>query len=349
MRSLEAKEVVLAAIADRQELFPRSLVEAIGWTKIDQDNIEAEVARMTLTFPPVFLPIFEAEGDVFAEHLHPGTRREACAWFRLPHDETEPFLVASRLVYLPRLLARPPLCMRNEVHVVWQAALEMSQRIGATAPPPEARYQALASRLSAEFTAELDPGNGASHVTAAVNAAGWTDESAARRAIEVLLSVYPGDAHVVAAAAMARSADMDESATPLARRVFDAEIRHGFVGAARHFVGQLVSPAAILENMRGILAVSSHEMGVLEPLRTQSVLDLRGSAALRGIARAFRGGSNHPAALTCLRNAAWVAGARAAIDRRLCEELAEQTFSIEGNGLSVAIASLAASVVSRGP
>jgi hypothetical protein len=339
----------LEAIVERQALFPEELVAAQAWAPIDGGSLDETASRLAEVFPPVFLPLFEREGDIVAQHVSPGSSADHSGWFHLPHDEAEPRLIASRLAYLPKRLLRPPFLVVSNLQEVRNAASTMATTLGLEPVPAEALYEPLKTRYSPPFDAQLDPDDGESQVTAVFAKVEWGDEARARDVLEQLFISYPNDTYVLTALAVARASTDGVSAIALAKRVLNTEITHGFGGTARHFVRDLTSSAAILEAMRGIAAASIDDADVLAPIRSQSLTERGGSGALRAVARGLKSRGEHARAVASLRNAAFAAGRWAAIDRSLHEELAEATRLVDDSALAVDLALLAASSVAKGP
>src|SRR4051812_47357902 len=86
-------------------------------------------SRVLRVYAPVFIPVFERDGDVYAVHIKPGQSWELSPWLELPHDAAEPVLVASEMKFLPGGLISPRFWNVLRLDDIWDAILMLAATI----------------------------------------------------------------------------------------------------------------------------------------------------------------------------------------------------------------------------
>jgi hypothetical protein len=337
------REQTLGIIAEIQSRFPPALLAGLWFNAITPTDLDDLLATALSIFSPVFLPLFERDGDLWAVHVRPGVPWEEGAWVMLPHDAAEPQWVASRLSYLPAGLLIPPHTPPRNLDAVWDALAAFSERvpeavrpakklfIGSPGPDPDVRMT-------------VDPHDGAARA-AAFTGQGTDDE--VRTAAEAMLVAMPSDPYVLTTVAFVRAAR--QYANPVAPAV--AALRQEVPLGLRYpgYLFQAGSAPELLEVARTLAVPGLSEADPLSPLRTNTYSDPRTAVVLRHIAQQYRDRGDDLLALNQLRNGAAVAAWSQSLDADWCQALAEQADRVEPGCVAAALAGLAANVIDRGP
>ncbi len=120
------RDTMLANIQSIQSFFPQDLIHKMWLTPVSEENIEELVARYTSTaFPPVFLPIFERDGNLYTIYLTPGRELQQSPWVLLPDDAVEASIIASSFRYLPLSLRCKAVAMQINQERLCQTILNV--------------------------------------------------------------------------------------------------------------------------------------------------------------------------------------------------------------------------------
>jgi hypothetical protein len=96
-----SKEKILHYISEIQQEFPDELLEKLFLEKVTENNFDELLARSLITFPPIYLPIFVRDGDLFGIHLSFENELKDRPWFKLSHDCEYPLYLVSQLKFMP--------------------------------------------------------------------------------------------------------------------------------------------------------------------------------------------------------------------------------------------------------
>ncbi len=338
---MSARHEVVQTIGAIQQMLPADAVASMRLTPVQDPALDELHARLASAFPPIFLPVFERDGDLYAVHIQPHVRWMRGAWLFLPHDETEASLVASRIEFLPGGLV----AQASRVDEVWSAASALTAAIEGA--PPLARETFDRKLNWSEIRAAVDPDDIAALLSVELD--GASSRTAAGDVVRRTLSRAPSDTVALAAEAQRRSALGSEDPAPPALAVLEREVTWGFGHPMAWFVKSANSGPAILESVRS-LAAPLLATTPLAPLEFAPYTEAATANVLAQVSESLASQGQHSLALAQVRNgAAVVAAWGAGIDRAWCERLAEQSERVEPGGLSAALARHAAEVIEQGP
>lgn len=338
-----SREQLLTCIQKIQEFFPNTFIEQICLNPIDSSNLDDLLARSLNVFSPVFLPVFERDGNLYAVHLQPKVSWQESAWVELPHDAAEPNLVATRFQYLPSGLIVPPHLQSSRLEEVWDSLqLFVASLPGAKMPHKEPLLDPYAE--IAFLRSQIDPLDGAAKIANAIRRP--TPREQFPELVEAILQELPDDTLTLAAAAVVRAkTDHADSLTP-ALEVITSEVFLGFKYTNRLIVAE--SAAELLELIRPIAMAGIDDGSPLALLKDTSFKESKTTARLIEVATQFRNLGNEDQALNQLRNGATLAGIYGKLDADWCEALAKQAQRAQPDSLAAALASLAAEVIHLG-
>jgi len=336
---------LLRAIAAIHKVLPMSATARLGLTPVRPDTFDELLARASSVFPPVFLPSYERDGDLYAIHVTPSESWERAPWIFLPHDAAEPVLVASRLTYLPASLLAPPHSIAGRHGEAWDAAEALAAAIPGARPPNRAP---LDQRLPlTSMRAAIDPGDVGARLSVATTSARTRQDAEA--AVEAIVRDVPDDTFALMAEAMLRAIHGASDAATAAIRVLEREVAWAPRHPMRWFIKSAQSGPEVLEMVRTVAA--PHLRGTpLAPLARAVFTKQRTAEVLLNVGHSLAARGDHGVALAQFRNGAAVAGLYGGgLDRAWCERLAEQSERVEPGGLSAALARHAAEVIEQGP
>ncbi|MBZ4420171.1 hypothetical protein [Myxococcus sp. RHSTA-1-4] len=341
-----SSESILRHIEEIQARFPAEVTERMRLERVGAEHLDEMLARASTVFPPVFLPIFERDANLYAVHLVPGRPWRASAWVELPHDAAAPVLVATAVQYLPAALVVPPQAFPNFVAEIWPQVQALAEALaGAVSPDLEPFLQPRAKR--ARLLSGVDPGNGAARSAVELGACGSWEEAAERA--EQVWREAPEDTYRLFAVAMARAKRKQGDATGPAREVLSREVAWGFMHAVKWLIPPSDSGPEVLEALRPLALAGLEDEHPLALLRESSYRQGETAERLREVAEAWRARGDERQALNQLRNGAAVAGAHGSgLTRVWCERLAEQAERVEPGGLSAQLARHAGEVFHLG-
>lgn len=337
------REQVLDQIAEIQALFPSELVQSLRFNAIGPDDLDELLARALTVFSPVFLPLFERNGDLWAVHVRPSVSWQEGIWVMLPHDAAEPLTVASCLRYLPAGLLIPPHVPPRMLDALWDALGTFVERIPGAVRPEKEPFVGAVGPVPA-LRARFDPLDGAAHA-AAISRGG--PEEQARTEAERLLAEMPDDPYVLTINAVLRSRLGYGDPGEPALRVLPQEIPLGLSYGTIWLLAE--SAPELLEVARKHAAPGIPEDSPLAPLRSAAYTEARTASVLRPIAGKYHDQGDETTALNQLRNGAAVAAWTQTLDAGWCSALAEQADRVEPGCTSAALARLAAEVIDQGP
>src|SRR4028118_153753 len=339
-----SREQVLLCIQNIQELFPTEFIEHMWLNLVSASNLDELLARSLSVFSPVFLPVFEREGNIYAIHLQPKVSWQQSAWVRLPQDAAEPVLVASRLQYLPGGICVPPHLMTSRVEAIWDSLQSLVDCIpGATMPEKE---PLLNSYAKIHFLrALLDPLDGAARIAKVIRPP--TPEEQVPERVEAIVQELPDDTLTLAATALIRAETGYADPLMPALKVITREVFLGFKYANSWIVAD--SAPELLELIRPIAMPGINEESPLALLKNSSFKEAETANVLLEVATQFRNLGDEEQALNQLRNGATIAGIYEELDATWCNALAEQAQRVEPDCLAASLASLAAEVIHLGP
>jgi hypothetical protein len=303
------------------------------------------LARASTVFPPVFLPIFEHDGDLYAVHLIPGRPLQESAWVQLPHDAAEPRLVATSIKSLPAALVVFLLGVSKQL----PEAKQLIKTLVATLPgsrSPDLKFLKPGLPWD-QLLSRIDEGNGAARMAVALESCKSKEEAAKR--VERVWREDPQDTYRLFVLARARARSKLGDAAGPAREVLSREVAWGFRHPAVWFIPPADSGPETLEHLRPLALEGLEEDHPFALLRETSYQDRKTAERLRKVAAAWRARGDERQALAQLRNGAAVVGVHGRLTRVWCERLAEQAERVEPGGLSARLAQHAAKVFHLGP
>jgi hypothetical protein len=339
----EPREQLLSAISEIQQIWPPELVEAMWFTPVGPGDVDELLARAVSIFSPVFLPLWERDGNLWAVHVRPGVPWQNGPWVMLPHDAAGPQPIASSLRYLPAGLLVPPHTIPPRLDAVWDALGAFEERVPAAARPEQAPFVGALGPDPA-LRMRFDPLDGAARA-AAIRWDRSDDEI--RAAAEDALAALPDDPYVLTINAVLRARLGFGDPTEPALRVLPQEVPLG-IGYVTMLLMAEAAPE-LLEVARTHAAPGISETDLLVPLRTASYTDPHTAPVLRQIGERYRALGDEMAALNQLRNGAAVAAWSQTLDEEWCRALAEQADRVEPGCISAALARHAAEVIGQGP
>ena len=133
------KETILAKITEIQSLFPKELLKQTCLELINETNIDEFFSRTLISFSPVYLPVFERDGDIYAIHIYPGISWEKGAWVRLAHDLEYPYHLVSSFQYLPYVFLQVPINLSDDIDEIWELICGMLDKQADT-PRPDKNF-----------------------------------------------------------------------------------------------------------------------------------------------------------------------------------------------------------------
>jgi hypothetical protein len=341
-----SRESILRHIEEIQARFPAEVTERMRLERVGDEHLDELLARASTVFPPVFLPIFERDGNLYAVHLVPGRPWQASAWVQLPHDAAEPMLVATAVKYLPAGLVVPPHWFPDLVAEIWPQVQALAAALpGAVAPDLEPFLQPRARRHG--LLSVVDPGDGAARSAVELGRCGSREEAA--EMAEQIWREAPEDTYRLFVVAMARAERKQGDATGPAREVLSREVAWGFKHPVKWFIPPSDSGPEVLEHLRPLALAGLEDEHPLALLREVSYRQGKTAERLREVAEAWRACGDESQSLNQLRNGAAVAGAHGSgLTRVWCERLAEQAERVEPGGLSAQLARHAGEVIHLG-
>lgn len=339
------RDLVLSVIHDIQSIFPPEFINRMSFTPVASSNLAELLARSLVTFPPVFLPVFERDGDLYAVHLKMKTLWQECAWVRLDHDSATPALVATCLRYLPVGLLMPPHINPGRVDEVWDFFKMFADCIPDAIMPEQTPFKDSESDWTL-LKAQYDKLDGAARLAAATQFE--VSAKQVKEPVEAILQELPDDTFTLAVAAIVRfKIGYADSFTP-ALQVLSREVAYGF----NYATGWLAADSGpdLLELVRPIALTGIEERNPLIFLKNSSFKEAKTAAVLSEIAIKFRDLGDEEQALNQLRNGAAVAGVYGrGLNLTWCKELGQQADRVEANCVAAALANLAAEVIHMGP
>jgi len=339
----------LQLIAEIQAVFPPDLLTAMWLSPVDAGNLDELHARALSVFPPVYLPVFERQGNLYCVHLVPSRPWRNSPWIELPHDEADPIIVASRLAYLPAGLLTPPHWFQNRVDDVWASVEQLVATIPGP-PPLEKEDFRVKQRGGISFLrAKYDPEDGAAQTGWALSdrSASTNDNDILER-VEAVLARMPDDHYAQGVVAIVRGSLGRDDAAPLARRALVHEYAWGWSHVGNYKMRRSTA-ADVLEQVRGIAIKAIDDADPFASYKNSSFKTAGGAAALKTVAERLRAAGDEQGALEQLRNGALIAGVNGKLTKEWCEAMAEQTHRVAPGDPAALLAEHAASVIHLGP
>lgn len=338
----------LQLIEEAQAVFPPELVTGMSLTPVDNRSLDELHARSLTVFSPVYLPIFERHGDLYCLHLVPWRPWQSSAWVALPHDESDPILVATRLACLPAGLITPPHWGRERLDDILPAVEELVQAIPGAAPVHKDDFLREGPGSISWLRAMYDPEDGAAQTGRALSEAAdaATDDDGVVR-LEAVLARLPDDPYAQAVLAIVRSVLEQDGAAALARRALAHEYAWGWRHRDLFYLGGTTA-TAMLEQVRAVAGAAIDDTDPFSACRSTSFETAEGAAALKVVAERLRATGDERGALEQLRNGALVAGVHGRLTREWCTALAEQAHRVAPGDPSALLAEHAASVIHLG-
>jgi hypothetical protein len=335
----------LQLIEEVQAVFPPELVAGMWFNPVDDRSFDELHARSLAVFSPVYLPIFERHGDLYCLHLVPQRPWQSCAWVELPHDESDPILVATRLAYLPAGLITPPHWGQERIDEIWAAIEELALAIPGAVPVHKADFLREGPGSISFLRAKYDPEDGAAQTGRALSeAADATTEDDGLARLESVLARLPDDHYAQAVVAIVRSVLEREGAAALARRALAHEYAWGWHHRDLFYLGGTTT-TAMLEQVRAIAVPAIDDADPFSACRNSSFENAQGAAALKTVAERLRAAGDERGALDQLRNGALIAGVYGRLTRAWCEALAEQAHRVAPGDPAALLAEHAATVI----
>lgn len=342
-----SRDTVLTNIQSIQSFFPQDLVRKMWLTPVSEENIEELVARYTSTaFPPVFLPIFERDGNLYTIYLTPERELQQSPWVLLPHDAVEASIIASSFRYLPLSFLIPPHWFPERAEELWPSIIEFSSFVPSADVPSREQLDQL-SNSRTQIRVAFDPGDVDAAVALALST--QNNDQEALLAIESISERFPNSVSCLLSISLLRSKlDHPDPLTP-AKQVLFSEAVLGF----RYQNDLIVAETGpeVLEAARKLVSTRPEELGSLAAMSSTSYLGLEAAEVLRTLSRELVNQSepDRQQALFQLRNAATIVAHDEELDEAWCEELAQQAEAIEPGCLAASIAQFAAEVIHLGP
>lgn len=338
-----SQENLLNLIRTIQQLFPAELVQQMWFNPVNAQNLPELIARYLTVFSPVFLPIFERDGDIYTVHLQPQIPWENSAWIMLPHDGAEPILVATSLPFLPGGIITPPHFIPNRVQGIWSTLLELVARIpGGVLPEQQSFVNSDSDRIFLRGSYDLN--DGAARIAQVIE--NLADDREILTIIETILRDLPDDPLTLAATAVARRNCNRADAAQPALQVMTREVFVGF-----RYVNELLMPETtgeLLELMRPIAASAIDSASPLNLLKGIPLNQAQSVTLFQDVSEQFHQLGAELQALNQLRNGAAIAANNFALNQDWCQKLAQQSERVESGGLSASLAHFAAEVIHLG-
>jgi hypothetical protein len=337
-----SKENLLNLIREIQKQFPEKLVEYKCWNKIDETNIGELIARSLVAFPPVFLPIFEYNGDIIVVLLYPGKDWKEGAWMKLVHDMENPSFIGSSFKFMPYGLLANPYCNDDEdVEEMWES-IDCMLQVNKDTPTPDKSIVKDSLDETTQFLAKYDKSNIPALLKIATK--GIYDVEDAKNAIESFYKNYPD--HPLSIAAFSFTCDyFKETSNSTAVLVLKENINFSYYGMM--WMDSSDSIIQILEGMRVIALKHIVPESPFNMLKDSPYTEPETANKLKEVAQKFAEQGDHKTALNQIRNAMWVLGPYN-ITKEWCLKLAQYSDKIEKDSIASQLAYYAAEVIHLG-
>ncbi len=336
-------EQLLETIQSIQSIFPADFIEAMWFNLVDDENFLEVLARSLSIFPPIYLPILERDGDLYAVHLYPERPWEESSWVLLPHDQANTILVSTSLRYLPGGMITPPHYFLNRVEKFWPTILELTNSIKGGILPEKLFFTDKTSDRTF-LRAIYDREDGAARIAHAIE--GIEDDGEILQAIEKILQELPNNTLTLAAAAAARQKFGHSNFTQPAAQVIMSEVFIGF-----NYLNELFMPETVSEVLQLMLSLALQEPDSDQPFRLLQDISFNRVEDIfqfQGVAEEYLRIGEKNVALNQIRNGATIAANNFALNQEWCQLIARYTESIEPDGLSTRLALAAAEVIDLG-
>lgn len=331
-------------VREIQSSFPEELLSLTFLQPVTEREMDEVLARSLTVHSPVYLPVFQDDGDLIAVHLSPGRSWKDGIWVKLGHDSAEPRLLASSFKYLPYAFLVLPINIKGHVEEVWEPFLRLLQTAEGH-PIPDEEYVRERVDEPSEVMARYDPLNGASRLSFTSRYLGAEE---AREHVESLYRELPDDAFALMGVAVVRSKLNQGDAIGPALRVLTREVPHGH-HSFDWADGDTGSGSEVLELARVIASPALQPDHPLSLLRDAPYTDERTADVLRRTAAMYRDRGDDGQALIQLRNGAMIAGYHGALTRAWCLELARQADEVDPGCMAASLAHFAAGVIGLEP
>lgn len=336
-----SKKGILKDIYNIQELFPNELLNKLYLGKINEGNIDEYFSRSLITFNPVYLPIFEREGNIYCIHSEPGKTWESCSWVKLSHDFEYPALIASCFKYLPYALLSSPTNTNQLVDEIWEYIKSILSE-GLEMPEKEYVRKEVGNFGIIVGTYDLEniPGKLFFKTSELF-------EDEAQEAIENIYKENIDDIYAIAALFLNRKYLKQKVDFEMVSGILKSEFNYPFYPM---FWNTTNSALEVLEAIREAVIDQIPADNPLSLLKDCSYTDPELVDNFKKVADAFNEKGEPLLALNQLRNAASIMGAYGSgITKEWCKLLGEQADRVEKDCLSAKLAYYATEVIDLEP
>jgi hypothetical protein len=336
-----SKANLLNQIKEIQRHFPEKLIAYNRWNKIDDKNIDELLARSLVAFPPVFLPVFEKDGDIIAVHIYPGKDWKEGAWMKLVHDMENPLIIGSSFKYMPYGLLANPYCNDDEdIEEMWGSIDSMLQVNKDTPTPDKTIVKELLDETT-KFLAQYDKYNIPAILKIRNTGILFIDD--VKEIVEDFYKDYHN--HPLSKVIIAYVYDYFNEPSLISGHILNEEIYYCY--SVMRWIKINGSITQILEGMRVIALKHITPDSPFNLLKDSPYTEAETANKLKEVAQKFNEQGDYITALNQIRNAMWVLSPYG-INKEWCLELARQTDKVEKDSIASQLAHYAAEVIHLG-
>jgi hypothetical protein len=339
---MNSKEFIITKIKEVTGIYPEDFDNIIHLQRVTEKRIDEFVARYLVTYAPIYLPIFERDGDLFSLHVTPKTNSFDMPVLKLFHDVEIPRYFTTNIKTFCYALFD---CMINFKHyydeiLLFTKDILLKNKLSI----PEKEYFEKAKNDSFRIIIDFDKNNKIMQIREKTS---MLFKKAAFPIIEEMYNQDQNKLYFICHCLIRSRLQIDFDKNKLLDCMYD-EYSYSFndVGWYDRLDEGIRMMEAIKQICLSLISPDNPFYKIKEiPLNDPMVID-----KLLEIASIFAKKGDDITALNQVRNACTIAGAYGnGLTKELCKTLAEYTKKVEPDGLAYHLANFAVDVIDLGP
>ena len=98
---MNSKQVIMQALTEITDMFPKEMDQPMFLERVTEKTLDEFVARSLITYAPIYLPLFERDGDLFALHIKANGDIYDSPVLKLFHDVEYPLYLSTSIKTFP--------------------------------------------------------------------------------------------------------------------------------------------------------------------------------------------------------------------------------------------------------
>ena len=94
---MNSKQVIMQALTEITDMFPKEMDQPMFLERVTEKTLDEFVARSLITYAPIYLPLFERDGDLFALHIKARGDLYDSPVLKLFHDIEIPLYLSTNI------------------------------------------------------------------------------------------------------------------------------------------------------------------------------------------------------------------------------------------------------------